>query len=69
MLRRACPLRPDLTAALGGLAVAAAAAALLIPFHPYDATVTDLTLHLGVVTAIIGLNSFAGGRLLADKIS
>ena len=69
MLRRACPLRPNLTAALGGLAVAAAAAALLVPFHPYDATVTDLAVHLGVVGIIIGLNSFAGGRLLTDKIS
>ena len=36
MLRRACPLNPSLTAALGGLAVAAAAAALLVPFHPHD---------------------------------
>lgn len=67
MLRRACPLRPNLTAALGGLAAAAAAAALLVPFHPHDATVTDLAVHLVVVGAIIGVNSLAGGRLLSGK--
>lgn len=65
MLRRACPLRPNLTAALGGLAAAAAAAALLVPFHPHDATATDLAVHLVVVAIVIGVNGLAGGRLLA----
>ncbi|KQP83058.1 NrsF family protein [Methylobacterium sp. Leaf117] len=65
MLRRACPLRPNLTAALAGLSAAAAAAALLVPFHPHDATATDLALHLVVVGLVIGANSLAGGRLLA----
>lgn len=65
MLRRACPLRPNRTMALGGLAAAAAAATLLVPFHPHDATATDLALHLVVVVAIIGANGLAGGRLLA----
>lgn len=64
MLRRACPLRPNLTAALAGLAVAAAAAALLAPFHPDEATFTDIITHAGVVAAVIGLNILAGGRLL-----
>ncbi|GJE42340.1 NrsF family protein [Methylobacterium soli] len=67
MLRRACPLRPNLTAALGGLAAAAAAAALLVPFHPHDTTVTDLLIHMLAVGAVIGLNSLAGGRLLTGK--
>ena len=67
MLRRACPLRPNLTAALSGLAAAAAAAALLVPFHPHDATATDLLAHLVVVGAIIGANGLAGGRLLAGR--
>ena len=67
MLRRACPLRPSLTAALAGLAAAAAAAVLLVPFHPHDATVTDLAAHLVVVGLIIGANSLAGGRLLAGR--
>jgi hypothetical protein len=67
MLRRACPLRPNLTAALGGLAVAAAAAALLMPVHPHDATATDLTIHAAAVAIIIGLNGMAGGRLLSRR--
>ncbi|GJD72139.1 NrsF family protein [Methylobacterium goesingense] len=64
MLRRACPLRPNLTAALGGLAAAAAAAALLVPFHPHDATATDLLVHLVAVLIVVGLNGLLGGRLL-----
>lgn len=65
MLRRACPLRPNLTAALGGLAVSAAAAALLVPFHPHEATVTDLLLHAVAILGVIGANGLAGGRLLS----
>ncbi len=67
MLRRACPLRPGLTAALGGLAASAAAAALLVPFHPHDATATDLAIHLAAVALIVGLNGLAGGRLLEPR--
>ncbi|ACL60204.1 NrsF family protein [Methylobacterium nodulans] len=65
MLRRACPLRPTLTALLGGLAVAAAAAALLVLVHPHDATATDLVVHAVVVAGVIGLNALAGGRVLS----
>lgn len=68
MLRRACPLRPNLTAALGGLAAAAAAAALLMPFHPHDATASDLLIHAVAVVCVIGLNGLAGGRLLGRGI-
>jgi hypothetical protein len=64
MLRRAAPLRPNLTAALAGLAAAGAAAALLVPFHPHDATASDLAMHALAVALIIGLNGLAGGRLL-----
>ncbi|MGU3539154.1 NrsF family protein [Methylobacterium sp. A54F] len=64
MLRRACPLRPNLTAALGGLAASAAAALLLLPIHPHDATATDLAIHLVAILLVIGLNALAGGRLL-----
>jgi hypothetical protein len=67
MLRRACPLRPNLTAALGGLAVAAAAAVLLMPVHPHDATATDLLMHAAAVTIIIAVNGLAGGRLLGRQ--
>lgn len=65
MLRKACPLRPNLTAALAGLAVAGAAAGLLVPFHPHDATLSDILVHAVVVGGIIGLNVLAGGRLLS----
>ncbi len=67
MLRRACPLRPTLTAALGGLAASAAAAALLVPFHPHDAAATDLLIHGVAVLGVIGLNLLAGGRLLSAE--
>lgn len=67
MLRRACPLRPNLTAALGGLAVSAAAAALLMPVHPHDATATDLLMHAAAVAIVIAVNGLAGGRLLAPS--
>ena len=46
------------------MAAAAAAAALLVPFHPHDATATDLALHALVVGLVIGANGLAGGRLL-----
>ena len=68
MLRRACPLHPNLTAALGGLAAATAAATLLVPFHPHDATATDLLIHAATVLGVTGLNGLAGGRLLGGRV-
>lgn len=68
MLRRACPLRPNLTAVLAGLAVAGAAGTLLMPFHPQEATLSDLLVHAGVFAAVIGLNALAGGRLLSRAV-
>lgn len=67
MLRRACPLRPTLTAALAGLAAAAAAGALLIPIHPHDTTATDLAVHAIAVLLVIGLNGLLGERLLGNR--
>lgn len=64
LLRRAFPLRPDLTAALGGLAVAAAAATLLNFFHPFDAAATDLTVHAVAVGLVVGVSRLAGRRIL-----
>jgi hypothetical protein len=64
MLRRAYPLRPDLTAAIGGLAAAAAAATLLNFFHPYDAAATDLVVHALAVTFVVLANKAFGGRVL-----
>jgi len=65
MLRRACPLQPGLTAAVGGLAVAAAAATLLNFFHPYDAAATDLTVHAIAVALVVVANRALGGRIFA----
>ncbi|HVZ50475.1 MAG TPA: NrsF family protein [Pseudolabrys sp.] len=65
MLRRACPLQPGLTAAIGGLAVAAAAATLLNFFHPYDAAATDLTVHAFAVALVVIANRALGGRIFA----
>ena len=65
MLRRAYPLYPGLTAAIGGLAVAAAAATLLNFFHPYDAAATDLVVHTVAVALVIAANRALGGRIFA----
>jgi len=65
MLRRAFPLRPDLTAVTGALAVAAAAAALLNLFHPFDAAATDLAVHALAVAIVIVAGRTLGRRLFA----
>ena len=64
MLRRACSLQPGLTAAMGGLATAAAAATLLNFFHPFDAAATDLAVHACAVALVIAANWSFSGRLL-----
>lgn len=63
MLRRACPLQPGLTATVGGLAVAAAAATLLNFFHPYDAAATDLAVHAIAVALVVAANRALSGRI------
>ena len=68
MLRRACPLQPGLTAAIAGLAAAAAAATLLNFFHPFDAAATDLTVHAFAVALVVVANRAVSGRLLAANI-
>lgn len=65
MLRRACPLRPVLTAVLIGLASAAASASLLEICHAYDAAATDLLTHAAAVAIVVGVNALLGGRLLS----
>jgi hypothetical protein len=69
MLRRACSLQPGLTAAIGGLAAAAAAATLLNFFHPFDAAATDLAVHAGAVAIVIAANRAFSGRLLAPAFT
>jgi len=65
LLRRACPLRPLLTALLVGLASAAASASLLEICHAFDAAATDLLTHALAVLIVIGANAAMGGRLLS----
>jgi hypothetical protein len=62
MLRQAYPLQPGLTAAIAGLAAAAAAATLLNLFHPYDAAATDLAVHAVAVALVIILSRAIGAR-------
>jgi hypothetical protein len=66
MLRRAYPLRPGLTATMGGLASAAAAATLLNFFHPYDAAATDLVTHALAVLIVVLANRAFSERTLRD---
>jgi len=65
LLRRACPLRPVLTAALLGLASAAASACLIQICHEYDTAAIDLLTHALAVAVVIALNAALGGRLLS----
>ena len=65
LLRRACPLRPVLTAVLVGLASAAASASLLEICHAFDAAATDLLLHVLAVALVVAVNAAFGGRLLS----
>jgi len=68
MLRRACSLQPGLTAAMGGLAAAAAAATLLNFFHPFDAAATDLAVHAIAVALVVAVTRAFGPRMLGDNV-
>ena len=67
MVRRACPLRPNLTALVSGLAIAAASATLLNFDHPYDASATDLFAHLVAVLLVIAVNQLVARRAVAPS--
>ncbi|HEY4403235.1 MAG TPA: NrsF family protein [Xanthobacteraceae bacterium] len=64
MLRQGHTLQPGLTAVVAGFASAAAAATLLVLFHPYDASATDVVVHVVAVALVIIGNRALGGRLL-----
>jgi hypothetical protein len=68
MLRRGFSFRPNLTAIIGGLACACAAATLLNFVHPYDAAATDLAVHAFAVAIVILANTIFGGRILIGKM-
>ncbi len=67
LLMRAFPVRPGLTAALGGLASAGAAAGLLALIHPFDATWEDLAMHGVAVALVIVATRVFGGRALSTS--
>lgn len=67
-LLKAYPLRPALTASLGGLASAAAAAVLLALIHPYDANYEDLGVHFIAVICVVIVARLWGGRALGDSL-
>jgi len=69
MLKRAYSLQQGLMAAVGGLAVAAAAATLLNFFHPFDAAATDLAVHACAVALVILANWVLSGRLLTKNFN
>jgi hypothetical protein len=68
LLRRACPLRPVLTAVLIGLASAAASAALLEICHGFAVAATDLLMHALAVALVVVVNAAMGGRLLQPSL-
>ena len=67
MLRRGFSLRPNLTAIIGGLACASAAATLLNLIHPYDAAATDLAVHAFAIIIVIIANIIFGRRVLTSS--
>lgn len=68
MLGRARPLRPTSTAWLGGLAVAAFAAAALALLHEIDATLLVLFWNLGPMLVLVSLAGLLGRRVLAESV-
>ena len=69
MLRRAYSLAPPLTAAMAGLASAAAAATLLNFFHPFDAAAADLAVHSVAVLIVVGAAREVGRRVLQNSFA
>ncbi len=69
MLRRGYSLAPRLTAAVAGLAAAAAAATLLNFFHPFDAAATDLAVHAVAVALVIAAARALGSRILQNSLA
>jgi hypothetical protein len=69
MLRRAYSLAPRLTAAMAGLASAAAAATLLNFFHPFDAAAADLALHAVAVLIVVAAARAVGSRTLQNSFA
>ncbi len=69
MVRRACPLRPRLTALVAGLAIASASASLLNLDHPFDASASDLLIHLVAVLLVISVNQVVARRTIVPTMA
>ena len=67
MLRKGHTLLPGLTTITAGLAAAAASATLLMFFHPFDATASDLIAHGVAVVIVVACVRYFGGRILPPK--
>ena len=67
MLRRGHTLVPGLTTLTAGLAAASAAATLLMFFHPFDATLSDLIAHGAGVVIVVAAVRYFGSRAFARK--
>jgi hypothetical protein len=67
MLRKGHTLLPGLTTLTAGLAAAAASATLLMFFHPFDATASDLIAHGVAVVIVLACVRYFGGRMLPPK--
>jgi hypothetical protein len=65
MLRRARPERVVRVALIAGIASAAAAGGILMLVHPHNSTALDIAIHAVCFSAVIGLNTLVGGRLLS----
>lgn len=71
MLRHAVLVRPALTAAMGGLAVASLASAGLELFHHHDARMMDIIWHVLAVAAVVTISSAvssASSRRAVSKV-
>lgn len=67
LLRRGYTMFPTLTGGTAGLAVSAAAAALMVLFHPYEASLIDLVVHGAAVASVVLVNRTLGGRLFGRR--
>ena len=71
MLRHAILIRPALTAAMGGLAVASLSSAGLELFHSHDARMMDIIWHVLAVAAVVTISSTvssASSRRAVSKV-
>jgi hypothetical protein len=69
MLRRGYSLTPPLTAAMAGLASAAAAATLLNLFHPFAVAAADLFVHAIAVLIVVVAVRAVGSRTLQNSFA